>query len=142
MIARPVELQGYASLFGVADLVGDVVHAGAFSASGRALSPLPMLLEHDPRCAAGVWQEVYEDTRGLFVRGRIDPQSRGAPMAQARLQSGLDGLSIGFRVITAKPRPGGGRDLTAVALLEVSLVRRPMLPRARLVLTPSPSRTL
>ncbi len=30
-----------------------------------------MLFQHDPNQPIGVWEEIHEDARGLFVRGRI-----------------------------------------------------------------------
>lgn len=126
-------LEGYASLFGVPDLSGDVVHAGAFGTHGRALRDIPLLLEHDLRLKAGLWTELLEDGRGLYVRGRIIAGLPGASMARRRLQAGVDGLSIGFRTESARARQPRGRDLYQLHLFEVSLVKRPMAPLARLI---------
>lgn len=128
-----IALEGYASLFGVPDLSGDVVHAGAFSTHLLAHQQIPLLLEHDPRLRAGVWTDLFEDGRGLYVRGRILPGFPGASMARRRLHAGVDGLSIGFRTESARVRQSRGRDLYQLHLFEVSLVKRPMAPLARLV---------
>lgn len=130
-----LELAGYASLFGVADLAGDVVFAGAFAGALAGRGALPMLLDHDPRLLCGVWRELREDARGLFVRGSVLADRRAASQARQRLKRGLDGLSIGFTPLAWRPRPGGGRELTAIHLWEVSLVDTPMLPQARLSAT-------
>jgi HK97 family phage prohead protease len=118
-------VEGYASLFGVEDMCGDVVRAGAFARSLRA-RPVPMLLQHRPGAFAGRWTRIIEDGRGLFVRGLIE--SRGA---SALVSAGLDGLSIGFRTQIWKPRSERGRDLITVELVEISLVAEPMQSRAR-----------
>lgn len=68
-------IEGYASLFGACDQGGDVVEAGAYAASLALLavknSRVKMLWQHDPTQPIGVWDEVQEDGRGLYVKGRI-----------------------------------------------------------------------
>ncbi len=126
-------IQGYASLWGVADLNGDVVAKGAFADSLRRTGArgVRMLHQHESRAVVGVWDEVIEDERGLFVRGRIADWSAEARYAQALSRAGaLDGLSIGFRTAKAR-RDGRLRVLSGVDLWEVSLVTFPMLPGAR-----------
>ena len=132
----PLIVHGYASLFGIADLAGDVVRAGAFRASLRraAGAGVPMLVRHDPRLVAGRWIEVKEDARGLYVRGEIDPARPGAALARRLIARGLDGLSIGFVTRAARKR-AKGRELLELDLVEVSLVDRPMMPQARLTRT-------
>lgn len=126
-------LWGYASLFGIPDHAGDVVFAGAFRRGLEGRGALPMLLDHDPQRPAGIWTEVREDARGLLVRGTVRADRRAAGQARARLERGLDGLSIGFTPLDWHRRPDGGRDLLAIHLWEVSLVDAPMLPQARLI---------
>lgn len=130
--AEPVAIEGYASLFGLSDLAGDVVFAGAFQESLARKKTLPLLLDHDPRLVAGRWIEAAEDSRGLYVRGEIDAGARAASLAQRRLRAGVDGLSIGFVAKAQSKRPGGGRNLLQLELWEVSLVAFPMAPQARL----------
>ena len=132
---RPSSLavHGYASLWGVADLNGDVVARGAFSASlaKTGAEGVRMLHQHEGRAAVGVWDHMVEDERGLFVRGRIMDWSAEARFALALSRAGaLDGLSIGFRSLRAR-REGRLRVLVEVELWEVSLVTFPMLPGAR-----------
>lgn len=130
--AAPIMIEGYASLFGVADQMGDVVRQGAFRAAlARRADPLPMLLQHEPRLQAGIWREAREDRRGLFVRGEIAVAAPAAAHARRFLARGMDGLSIGFVPVVAHPR-GNGRLLEEIDLIEVSLVAHPMQPLARL----------
>jgi uncharacterized protein len=135
-------LEGYAALFGVADLEGDVIHAGAFRASLARKTSVPMLLRHEARLVAGVWDELREDARGLFVRGRILAHEPAAALARREIACGVDGLSIGYRVEASRAHTGGGRDLHTIDLIEVSIVRTPMAPRARLVRAYHQERTL
>ena len=128
-----VTIEGYASLWGQADLNGDVTAPGAFrdSLMRTGATGVRMLHQHESRAPVGVWDEMVEDERGLKVRGRIQDWSGEARYAQALTRAGaLDGLSIGFRAAKAR-RDGRLRVLSAVALWEVSLVTFPMLPGAR-----------
>jgi uncharacterized protein len=129
-------IEGYASLFGVADQGGDVVMAGAYAkslarlkAEGRAVK---MLWQHDPAMPIGVWEEIREDGRGLLVKGRILTEVEKGREAAALIGAGaIDGLSIGYRTVTAEKDAKGQRLLREVELWEVSLVTFPMLPEAR-----------
>ncbi|WP_298433168.1 HK97 family phage prohead protease [uncultured Jannaschia sp.] len=131
-----VWITGYASWFGVEDMGRDVVAPGAYcdslarmSAEGRRVK---MLWQHDPACVIGVWDEVVEDGRGLFVKGRLLPGVEKAREAAELIEAGaLDGLSIGYTVKRAAKDEGGRRLLKELELWEVSLVTFPMLPSAR-----------
>jgi len=132
-VGTGLAIHGYASLWGVADLNGDVVAQGAFAASlaKTGAAGVRMLHQHEGRAAVGVWDRMVEDERGLFVAGRIMDWSAEGRFAQALSRAGaLDGLSIGFRSSRAR-REGRLRVLVEVELWEVSLVTFPMLPGAR-----------
>ncbi|MGB3626534.1 MAG: HK97 family phage prohead protease [Henriciella sp.] len=122
---KAILIEGYAALFGAPDLSGDVIRAGAFARSLKA-GAAPMLLQHRSGAIAGRWTRLVEDGRGLFVRGLIEAEG-----ARKLVALGLDGLSIGFRARLWTPRVGGGRTLSDVDLVEVSLVAEPMQPLAR-----------
>jgi HK97 family phage prohead protease len=128
---------GYASLFGLRDRGGDMVLPGAYGASLKRLAArgdkVRMLWQHDPSQPIGVWDEVYEDARGLYVTGRLLPDVARARDAAVLLAAGaLDGLSIGYRTLRAEKLPQGGRNLVEVEVWEVSLVTFPMQLEARL----------
>ncbi len=131
-----VEIEGYASLFGAADQGGDVVQKGAYvqslkvlAASGRAVK---MLWQHDASEPIGVWDEVREDDKGLYVKGRLlESVARGREAAALIAAGALDGLSIGYRTKKAVRGADGTRNLQELELWEVSLVTFPMLPSAR-----------
>lgn len=129
-------VEGYASLFGQRDQGGDTVQAGAYGASLKALSAqgrrVKMLWQHDPGQPIGVWEEVREDAKGLYVKGRILTEVERGREAAALLSAGaIDGLSIGYRTLRAERDAKGQRLLAEVELWEVSLVTFPMLPEAR-----------
>ena len=127
---------GYASWFGVADTGDDIVEPGAYcdslarmSAEGRRVK---MLWQHDPAKVIGVWDEVREDERGLYVKGRLLTNVALGAEAAALVEAGaLDGLSIGYTVKRAVRDDQGRRRLKELELWEVSLVTFPMLPSAR-----------
>ena len=121
--------EGYASVFGVQDYDGDVIVKGAFRKSidkYRASSRMPkMLWQHDMRDICGKWQEMYEDDRGLFVKGSLILDTQRGREAYALMKAGvLDGMSIGFNVVEAGPsdQRSHGRVIEEVDLWEVSLV--------------------
>lgn len=147
---QPIVIEGYASLFGERDLMGDVVRAGAFAQSLKRMfdaggdEPPKMLLSHTGT-PIGRWTTIREDGRGLFVRGLIEGNDRRSLRAREELSNAaLAGLSIGFRPLSWKPRSLGeslgaigspsarnGRELTEIDLVEISLVHRPMAPKAK-----------
>ena len=133
--ASPLRIEGYASLFGIADLNRDIVLPGAFARGLRkgGAKHIRMLFQHDAGEPVGVWDAISEDATGLFVRGRVlHAGPRGRASAELIRQGAVDGLSIGFRTLRSAPRPGGGRELIEIDLWEVSIVTFPMLPQARL----------
>ena len=127
---------GYASLFGTVDLGKDLVERGAFARAlrERGAGNIRMLFQHDPAVPIGVWIDIREDRRGLFVRGRLANEVSKAREVHALMRAGaLDGLSIGFRTVRAKRDPATGvRRIIEADLWEISVVTFPMLPGARI----------
>jgi hypothetical protein len=126
---------GYASLFGVEDTGSDVVLPGAFrdSLARRGARGIKMLFQHRPEEPIGVWEQLKEDARGLYAKGRLMLDVARAREVLALMRAGaLDGLSIGFRAVTAKRDPATGvRRLARIDLWEISVVTFPMLADAR-----------
>ena len=127
--------EGYASLFGIADLARDVVMPGAFreTLARRGAGKIKMLWQHDPGLPIGIWTGIFEDARGLFVSGQLDLGVSKARDLHALMKSGaVDGLSIGFKAERFRRDPATGiRRLDKIDLWEISLVTFPMLPQAR-----------
>lgn len=145
-LAFPLELKavnddgtivGYGSVFGEVDSYKERVQPGAFKASLAAWKEkgrLPaMLWQHDPAEPIGVWESMEEDGHGLVVTGRLlKDDVRQAREAFALAKAGaVTGLSIGFRILDAKPSASGVIDLLALDLWEVSLVTFPACDSAR-----------
>ncbi|MGX0975343.1 HK97 family phage prohead protease [Roseovarius sp. MBR-51] len=135
-VSEAGQIEGYASLFGAPDQGGDIVERGAYAASlGRLAKEgrrVKMLWQHDPAQPIGIWDEVREDARGLWVKGRLLDSVERAREAAALIAAGaIDGLSIGYRTLRAAKNDKGQRLLRELELWEVSLVTFPMLPSAR-----------
>jgi HK97 family phage prohead protease len=124
--------EGYASVFDVVDLGMDSVSRGAFAKSLAARKP-KMLWQHDMGQPIGVWDEVREDERGLFVKGRLLKDVQKGREAMALLKAGaIDGMSIGYRTVEASAEAGGRvRKLMEVELHEITILTKPMLPLAK-----------
>lgn len=128
---------GYASTFGgPPDGYGDVIAPGAFAralARHEAAGSRPaMLWQHDTRAPIGRWTRLTEDARGLKVEGRLTLEVQRAREAYALLRDGaLGGLSIGFRTRRSEAGAHGGRLLTELDLIEISLVTLPANAAAR-----------
>lgn len=140
--------EGYGAAFGNIDSYGDVIERGAFAQTladwaGEGKHP-PMLLQHgggflggaEDLVPVGVWDQMREDDRGLYVKGRLIAldTDRGRSVYAAMREGALDGLSIGY--IPREFRPGKSpngpeRILSRVDLMEVSIVTFPANGNAR-----------
>jgi HK97 family phage prohead protease len=127
---------GYASLFNSEDLSHDVVAPGAFreTLAERGAAGIRMLFQHDAHQPIGVWTDVREDGRGLYVKGQLTLDVAKARETLSLMRAGaLDGLSIGFKAKKFRRNPRSGvRRLESVDLWEISVVTFPMLPGARI----------
>ncbi|WP_426262809.1 HK97 family phage prohead protease [Sphingomonas sp. PWP1-2] len=120
-----VRFAGYAAIFDTVDRGGDVIRAGAFAGVSAGV---PLLWQHRG-VPVGAIERIATDARGLRVVARVDD-----PRLAGLVRSGaVAGLSIGYRARGVRPRLGGRRvrELTALELVEVSLVVSPMHPAAR-----------
>lgn len=116
---------GYGSVFGGVDTYGDTVLPGAFAKSIAKRKP-KMLWQHEMDEPIGVWDEVREDEKGLYLKGRLAMKTeRGAEARELLAMGAIDGLSIGYRTIADEIVQGGTRLLKEVELWEVSFVTIP-----------------
>ena len=126
-----LRIAGYASIFNIADKGGDIVLKGAFAGAARSV---PLLWQHDSKEPVGFVERLVEDARGLRIVARVVASGRGADAAALLRAGAIDGLSFGYRVKAARPdRVRGVRELSALELVEVSLVTFPMQPLARVL---------
>lgn len=131
------EIEGYASVFGNRDIYNEVVLPGAFADSlarhkREGTYPL-MLWQHNPDEPIGVWDELSDDGKGLWGRGKLLKGVRRADEAYIMLKAGaIQGMSIGYREVDVEPaKDGEPRKLVKLDLLEASIVSFPANRRAR-----------
>ena len=130
--------EGYGSVFNNTDLGNDVILQGAFLKSLRKTGAkgVKLLYQHKTDMPIGIFEEIREDDKGLYVKGRLALGTQAGSEAYELLKMGaIDGLSIGFRV-DQKGQSYDSRNkrrvLKEVELMEVSLVTFPMNPRAKI----------
>jgi HK97 family phage prohead protease len=124
-------ITGNAWPFGEADRVGDMIVKGAVNVVG---SDLPILYQHDPADLVGTWHEVKQTDEGLIVKGQLHVDRPRVRSVLAMVKSGLvSGLSIGFKARSWTGEAGRNRIIAALDLFEVSIVRNPNHPKARIL---------
>ncbi|UXT98587.1 HK97 family phage prohead protease [Agrobacterium tumefaciens] len=123
------EIEGYGSTFGgEPDSYGDVIAPGAYSdslAAHKSAGTMPkMFWQHDSREPIGKWFEAKEDTKGLFLRGKLNMGVQRAREAYELLKErDIDGLSIGYRIKEySVDTDTGVWTLEKIDLREVSIV--------------------
>lgn len=126
-------IEGLAIGYGDIDYGGDQVMPGAISASIAQRKTLPMLMYHDQKRPAGVWNAFKETSEGLLVKGRFSMSTRYGKEAHGLAKDGaLGGLSMGYKTLRQRLE-GKTRQLIEVALHEISLVTIPMHERTRII---------
>lgn len=117
-------IEGYGAVFGNVDSYGDVIEPGAFRDTLAVRKP-KMLWQHNMSDPIGVWDEYQEDSRGLYMKGRIAIKSNKGRDAYELVKAGaIDGLSIGY-ITKDYAMDGNNRRLKRVDLFETSLVTAP-----------------
>ncbi|MQU72348.1 HK97 family phage prohead protease [Sinorhizobium meliloti] len=128
--------EGYGSVFGNVDSYGEKVMPGAFVASlakhRREGSTILMLWQHNPDEPIGVWEDLAEDSKGLWGKGRLIMEVQKARETHALMKAkAIGGLSIGYREVKVTP-DGNVRNLEELDLREISPVSFPANRRARI----------
>jgi hypothetical protein len=146
-LARPFDIKsiddsgtftGYGSTFGDMDYGRDVVVAGAFSKSLESYAQkgrkIPMLWQHNMQQPIGVYSEIREDEKGLFLVGEINMGvTQGRECHALMKQGALTGLSIGYSTVRDEwDDRAMVRKLLQVDLYEVSPVTFPMNDNGRI----------
>ena len=126
--------EGYGSTFGNVDFGGDVVEKGAFLKSlnaWKSKDQLPLMpWYHNTNHPIGDWLEMYEDEKGLFVKGKLwvegSKRIDSAVMAHNLITgTGPKGMSIGYVTNESEMVDMDGkrvRRLLDLDLMELSIV--------------------
>lgn len=123
--------EGYASTFGNVDLGDDIIVRGAFTNSLAKNSQVPILWQHQMTEPVGISIELYEDDKGLFIKGNLpkdDTLVSGRIIPQMKVGS-IREMSIGYFTKDSDMEKGV-RLLKEIELFEVSLVTKAMNPQA------------
>lgn len=127
--------EGYGSIFGNVDSYGEKVVPGAFVESltrhKREGTSVLMLWAHNPDEPIGVWEDLVEDAKGLWGKGRIvQAVQRGKEVYELLKAKAIRGLSIGYREVDTD-QDGSVKLLKKLDLWEISPVSFPANRRAR-----------
>lgn len=130
-------IEGYASTFDDGpDFHNDIVERGAFSnslAEHKQRNSRPaMFWAHDQREPLGVWQDVHEDSRGLYAKGKLSLGVQRARDAFELAQDGALAFSIGYQTVKQSERDGANL-LQEVKLAEISVCGLAANPNARIL---------
>lgn len=119
--------EGYASVFGSVDAVGDTVLPGAYKNTLQDRERPIRLRDNHYGPVIGKFTDIFEDETGLFVKGELTPGHSVAMDRYASMKHGaIDSMSIGYQI----PKGGaymenGIRYLKEINLFEVSIVEEP-----------------
>lgn len=140
--------EGYGAVFRNTDSYGDVIEPGAFADTlrqSRSSGQWPAMLSQHGGMALtatdmmpiGVWLDMAEDGKGLWMQGKLADTPRGQEaytLMKMKPRPALNGLSIGFMTKEAEngTKPNDPRRrLKKIDLIEVSIVTTPANPKAR-----------
>jgi HK97 family phage prohead protease len=133
------EFSGYLSVFGNVDSWRDIVMPGAFAetlAEWNAKGRLPPVLwQHRSGEPIGPFTKMHEDTKGLYVEGRllVDELQRAKEAHALVKHKVVSGMSIGFETIGEEwDKENRLRKLTKVKLWEGSIVTFPANEQAQI----------
>ena len=117
---------GYAAVFNVVDDGGDIIEPGAFTKTIAERGPTGkdrikiLALHNDKWLPIGKPLELYEDSYGLFVKGKISNTTMGNDVKTLLKDKVLTELSIGYDAIKSIYDKEGRRILKELRLYEFS----------------------
>lgn len=128
--------EGYAAVFGNVDIGYDLLEKGAFTKTleDRPAKQVKLLYQHDRHRPIGVIKELKQDSKGLWVKGKLNVNTALGAEVKSNMKEGvLDSLSIGYRATKfeyVEKNKMIVRQLKEVELWEVSVVTFPANPKA------------
>jgi|GEM_PF-1891226 len=138
----PGELEGYASVFGNVDEVGDVVRPGAFKRTidhwRKSSQPMPLIADHQMSTdgVVGSISGLAEDQRGLRFKARFSRSEKAQRLRQDILDGHIRGTSFTYEVMRDSPGTGSvagkavRRFLDELRLFEITISPFPINPMA------------
>ena len=130
--------EGYASTFGNEDSGGDTIRKGAFKAGLEKMKKdgrkIKMLWQHDRYTPIGTFPEFSEDSKGLWVKGKLTLGVQKADETRLlMLDEAVDSMSIGGYVVKELyDNKTFKRELIEIELREISPVTFAANDKARI----------
>lgn len=130
--------EGYGSVYNIPieRHYGSVImEPGLFSESlKKGFSDIRLLWQHNPDEPIGVYEEIFEDNKGIFVKGRllIDDIPKAREVHALMKHSAIGGLSVGFNVQESFADKEGVNHYTKADLWEISAVTFPANTEAKI----------
>ena len=124
-------VSGYASVFNSPDQDNDIITKGTFT-SGLDRQ-VKFLWQHDAKKPIGVIISLCEDEIGLKVEAQINSKiETGKEAIELIRQGAVNGLSIGFNILSSEYNELGQRIITEAELIEISIVTFPANKQAQI----------
>lgn len=127
------KFSGYAAIFNTPDIMGERIAPGAFKdALAKRNYTMPLLMSHDSAQPIGIFTKIQEDSKGLYVEGELNLDTRAGSEAYSLLKQGaLTGLSIAFIADDYTLNKDRSRTITKATLVEISLTPIPAQSKAQ-----------
>lgn len=130
---KKLYIEGYASIFSIADKDQDIIEQGAFRKSINNIKSLKLLWQHDTTLPIGIISNISQDNYGLFMCAYITQTTQKAQEAAHLVEEGIiDSLSIGFIPNKVKADFQGASRIIEATLYEISLVTFPANPMSKI----------
>jgi len=130
------EFEGYGSTFDNVDGKGDTILKGTYEESVSKSMPKMFINHRHGDIPVGDWLVAQEDSSGLFLAGKIDLNHKDGPTAYSAMKrKAMEGLSIGAPLssVIFEKNKNGGRTISKMNLMEVSVVTFPMDNNAQIM---------
>ena len=127
-VADDGTFSGYGSVFGVIDSYNERVMPGAFTRSieQKGANGVALLWQHRSDSPIGVYTEMREDAKGLYVAGKLALGTEKGREAYELMKMGWKaGMSIGFMPAESEKAEDGVLEVRELDLWEVSIVTFP-----------------
>jgi HK97 family phage prohead protease len=104
--------EGYASVFGNIDSHEDVIEYGAFTKTIKEnRNRIKILWQHDMTEPIGLPEVMEEDSKGLYVKGKISMTDTGIKALTLIKDGVINEMSIGFDIIKKDYSKLGNKDV-------------------------------
>ena len=122
--AENKSFEAYGATFGNTDHHNDIISKGAFNQSIAKRIP-KIAYQHDTEKLVAVVKEIYEDGKGLKIKGDFLNTPLGLQVYEEVKAGAINQMSIGFKVNESEYDEKNIRTIKSVDLYEVSFVTFP-----------------